>query len=148
MWVLEKMGVISAPKGEPSGNNIISSRRALMEEAGYKFDDKGAITEEPEGASEKFAAMLERRREPMPAAAPLAQQSQNQATATAQATTQALSESPQKVEVKNTVVVNVVPVTTPVYFDGEPMGEFITTYEARQNLRNGYDSEASYGGGN
>jgi hypothetical protein len=111
-----------------------------MEEVGYKFSDDGEIIEEPQGSQNEIAARwieAKKRREPMPAAEPLAQQSQNQATATAQATTSALNTAPLKAEVKNNVTVKNEPAPVVIEVDGEKIAEGVIQYMGHEEVRSG-----------
>jgi hypothetical protein len=133
----------AAAAASPPPNDLPTSmggQRALLEEVGYKFDDKGKIVEEPQGSQEEISARYaeaKRRRESMPAAEPLAQQSQNQATATAQATTNALSTTPLNAEVKNEVKVKVDPTTITLEVDGDAIAEKVIEHVHSEEVRNG-----------
>ncbi|MDR2087587.1 MAG: hypothetical protein LBP72_10535 [Dysgonamonadaceae bacterium] len=73
----------------------------------------------------------------MPAAEPLAQQAQNQATATAQATTSALNAAPIKTEVNNNIVVKNEPIPVVLEVDGEKLGEAQIGFSHLQEIRSG-----------
>ncbi|MDR1977936.1 MAG: phage tail tape measure protein [Synergistaceae bacterium] len=143
-WIKKFFGFDSSSAAPASISDSVTSfsgdNRAVLEETGYKFDDNGKILEEPQGSQEEIDARMaeaKRRQSSMPAAEPLAQETQNQATATAQATTSALQENPQKVEVKSNVTVKNEPAPVVIEMDGEKIAEGVIEYMDHEEVRAG-----------